>query len=199
MVVEICNRFFCLCFDSPPADRVRNVNKLSHLFFCRPFYNLLFICVYLISKSISIWPSCTTPFGCHLKIEMGIITLLAIINFLRRKDPAPIFGKYSQRGKWFYLKYIVFLCVLYIRKVSSRYLILLHIIPHLLFMNCSGDLVTKRDPGLNWKSLINHRSCPRIRTASMPYFISVAIVRGCAWSLARSAATRASSIPYSTF
>lgn len=56
---------------------------------------------------------------------MGLITLMALVNFLRRKDPEPIFGKYSQRGKWFYLKYFIFLCVLYIRKVSWNYLFVL--------------------------------------------------------------------------
>lgn len=50
---------------------------------------------------------------------MGLITLLAVVNFLRKKDPEPIFGKYSQRGKWFYLKYFIFLCILYIRKVRT--------------------------------------------------------------------------------
>lgn len=27
-------------------------------------------------------------------------------------------GKYVQRGKWFYLKYLLFICILHIRKVN---------------------------------------------------------------------------------
>lgn len=49
---------------------------------------------------------------------MVLITLLAIISFLRKKEPEILLGKYVQRGKWFYLKYLLFICILYIRKVN---------------------------------------------------------------------------------
>ncbi|XP_059609305.1 uncharacterized protein LOC132256775 [Phlebotomus argentipes] len=48
------------------------------------------------------------------------ILLMALYRLFRRKDPEPIFGVYQQRGKWFWLKYIIFIVIFYIRKLRYR-------------------------------------------------------------------------------
>ncbi|XP_034831391.1 uncharacterized protein [Maniola hyperantus] len=55
---------------------------------------------------------------CPLVI-LGVFIVFFVI-FLRRKDPKPIFGIYSVPGKWYYLKYVVFACLYYYRKYSSK-------------------------------------------------------------------------------
>uniref|UniRef100_A0A1L8DA56 Uncharacterized protein n=1 Tax=Nyssomyia neivai TaxID=330878 RepID=A0A1L8DA56_9DIPT len=43
--------------------------------------------------------------------------LVAFYKMFRRKDPEPIFGVYRQRGKWYWIKYFVFLVIFYFRKL----------------------------------------------------------------------------------
>ncbi|XP_053606654.1 uncharacterized protein LOC128673079 [Plodia interpunctella] len=53
------------------------------------------------------------------------LCIIAVIIFLLiyiyvAKDPKPIFGVYSQPGKWYYLKYAVFALLYYYRKYSNK-------------------------------------------------------------------------------
>lgn len=50
-------------------------------------------------------------------IFLGVLLIL-LAYFIRKKDPKPIFGVYTRPGKWYYLKYVVFACLYYFRKVS---------------------------------------------------------------------------------
>lgn len=50
-------------------------------------------------------------------IFLGVLLIL-LTYFIRKKDPKPIFGVYTRPGKWYYLKYVVFACLYYFRKVS---------------------------------------------------------------------------------
>ncbi|XP_041987767.1 uncharacterized protein LOC121739387 [Aricia agestis] len=48
------------------------------------------------------------------------IVLVLLIWFLVKKNPKPLLGVYSQPGKWYYLKYVVFACIYYYRKYSRK-------------------------------------------------------------------------------
>jgi hypothetical protein len=48
------------------------------------------------------------------------MVVLAVIVFIRKKDPAPIYGVYQQPGKWYPFKYVIFLAILKLRRVSYR-------------------------------------------------------------------------------
>lgn len=49
-----------------------------------------------------------------------LVVVLAVIVFFRQKDPPPIHGVYQQAGKWYPLKYVIFLAILKLRRVSYR-------------------------------------------------------------------------------
>ena len=49
-----------------------------------------------------------------------LVVLLAVILFIRQKDPPPILGVYQQPGKWYPLKCVVFFAILKLRRVSYR-------------------------------------------------------------------------------
>lgn len=57
-------------------------------------------------------------------INMGLFLIVLVIilawYFYQKEDPEPIFGIYKQRGKWFYLKYIVIRASLIWRKVPYK-------------------------------------------------------------------------------
>lgn len=48
---------------------------------------------------------------------------LAVILFIRQKDPPPIHGVYQQPGKWYPLKYAIFLAILKLRRWQNSYAI----------------------------------------------------------------------------
>lgn len=49
-----------------------------------------------------------------------LICLLAFYVQKKRKNPEKIFKVYSQPGKWYYLKYFLFLALLTLRKIKSK-------------------------------------------------------------------------------
>jgi len=49
-----------------------------------------------------------------------ICTVVVFIVFVAKKDPPPIFGVYSQPGKWYNVKYWIFYAMLMRRKRSSE-------------------------------------------------------------------------------
>lgn len=72
----------------------------------------------------------------------GGFFIIFLIYGIRKKDPKPIFGVYSVPGKWYYVKYVLFACLYYLRKVSaplSRY--------HSFENTSSTDLVLKKRTG----------------------------------------------------
>ncbi|XP_072947825.1 uncharacterized protein [Epargyreus clarus] len=55
---------------------------------------------------------------CPYVVAMLLSALL--IYLFRKRDPKPIFGVYAQPGKWYYLKYVVFACLYFYRKYTSK-------------------------------------------------------------------------------
>lgn len=56
---------------------------------------------------------------------LALLILLASISITiyiqtRRKDPEKIFNVYSQPGKWYYLKFVVFYCLIWIRRMKEK-------------------------------------------------------------------------------
>lgn len=48
---------------------------------------------------------------------VGIVAL--VMRWLLTPDPAPIYNVYSQRGKFYHLKYMFFYMVMYLRQVNG--------------------------------------------------------------------------------
>lgn len=78
-----------------------------------------------------------------LKMIIFLIIIFATVTafnlYSKKPDPKKIFGLYAQPGKWFYVKYAVFLAILYLRKIKSK------------FLNDSGGLGSKIN--LDWNEL----------------------------------------------
>lgn len=58
-----------------------------------------------------------------LAVVIAVILVVGASLFAqhKRRDPKKLFGVYSQIGKWFYLKYAVFLVLITLRRLKNKY------------------------------------------------------------------------------
>lgn len=63
-----------------------------------------------------------------------VIVFLVSLFFIIQKDKPPIFGIYTERGRWYYLKYIVFGIIFHLRRVIFIYKIRKYITELLLML-----------------------------------------------------------------
>lgn len=57
--------------------------------------------------------------SCALVAAISFIVF--VIYGVKKKDPKPIFGVYQVAGKWYYVKYFLFGCMYYFRRVSGSF------------------------------------------------------------------------------
>lgn len=59
-------------------------------------------------------------FSLVLSVVLSAVAFLFWIQS-NRENPKKIFNVYSQAGKWYYLKYLLFLTILKVRQIRSKY------------------------------------------------------------------------------
>ena len=79
----------------------------------------LFLVSYLSGHRVKLWHKDGSVATMLLWVSL-LVVLLAVILFIRQKDPPPIFGVYQQPGKWYPLKCVIFFAILKLRRVSYR-------------------------------------------------------------------------------
>ena len=84
--------------------------------------NLIRVVIALISScSVSyLWRS---QHVVMLWLACVLVASLTAVVLWRSKNPAPLCGVYQQEGKWYTLKYITFLAIYHLRKVSTSHVL----------------------------------------------------------------------------